>query len=176
MSKPRYSKRELNLIRLLAVQTRISSNAHLVGNPSMSVKKRYERMKSLQPGDMVIEVSNLEFWQKPSYEPNLDCLGRLIGVAEEPVPNWDEQEEGRPAPLESFWYLETWQGTLARWENCRFLLLFEDWIDDLISHQDSDEIPTFTGSFSRSGWVQEAKARHGITGLAWRTPPFSGGF
>lgn len=114
------------------------------GNPCPDNARRYKRMTSPQPGDLVMETSTSglrmqvacdEWIAAPKY-PHIKsrcAVGILIKVAQEPVPytdaEWDEEEEG-PRPLETVWYLRLLDtGEEFRWTNADFVTILpcEGW-------------------------------------------------
>lgn len=112
------------LERLAGLMRRVISNAYsntLIGSAPPKVKESYRRMTTPRPGNLVIEATTIRMMRhKPASE--LDGIGFLDSIAQEKVdfgPGfvWNEEEEGRPHPLETVYYIRTFDGRLFRWTN-----------------------------------------------------------
>lgn len=110
----------------------------LVGNSPPSVQRRFERMQQLRDGDLVIETSTAGWWrcnkEPPKDRPHVQAqyaVGYFEREAQEPVPDWDEEENGEPAPMERVFYIKllNGQGDLFRWVNANFITILptEGW-------------------------------------------------
>jgi hypothetical protein len=147
------------MVWLLAASAKQVYNSCLVGNPAPSVARRLELLQHPRPGDLVLEISALGVRGR---EP---VVGRLIGTAKLSLesPDWDVDADG-PLPLIDYWFIETVFGELQTWENCKFIRVFEDWIDDRIE-EDADKIPLRLSSstMDRMAWAREAIVRHGLS-------------
>jgi hypothetical protein len=98
-------------------------------------------MDNPKPGDLVLEVSALTWVRKES--PHTDCLGRMVLKRSEFVPHKDEPGGYH----DNFTYIETLDGRLFRWSNCRFIKLPEKCLDN-------DHEP------DHSAWLADALHRH----------------
>lgn len=75
------------------------------------------------PGDIVVEITALGCKGRPAH----DAIGRLIVVRKEFVPFEDAQPEDEDQGyMETYTYIETFDGRLARWHNCNFVRVLED--------------------------------------------------
>lgn len=148
------------MARLLAASAYLLYRSCDVGNPAPSVRRRLMQIVSPRPGDLVLEISALGAKRDPA-------LGRLVGRGELPIGGeWDEEVEKRPRPLEEFWFIETLHGELQKWNDCRFIRVFEDWSVER-TDSEPDMIPVVPGSYTmdRVAWVRDARARHGLLEL-----------
>ena len=114
-------------LRLLGIAGYELWKSHLVGNNCLSNQKRYDRMKEPMTGDLVLELSSTPRWIAGSrrtdwHEPE-NCLGYFVRRDWEPIPNWDEAEEGQPAPKEMVWYIRAFDGRELRWVNASFVTI-----------------------------------------------------
>jgi hypothetical protein len=136
-------------LRMLAVVGLELWHAHLIGGAPPSHTRRYNRMKELQPGDLVIETSTSGWWRKSGqphpgpyeYLKVENAIGFLDRITREPFPHeegddlWDEAAEGRPEPLEEVFYIRRLDGeykgdeAIFRWTNASFVTILpkEGW-------------------------------------------------
>jgi hypothetical protein len=94
-------------------------------------------MESVQPGDLVIEVSTGAWWRRDKTVPGdrdyivaENACGVLEKVTQEPYSiaegdePWDEQAEGRPEPLETVYYIRRLHNEEPfRWANAKFITI-----------------------------------------------------
>lgn len=100
--------------------------SHVVGNQCPANHGRYERMKEPKIDDLVLETSSTPRiirgfqtdWHKPEH-----CLGYFVRKTYEPVPDWNEIEQGEPAPKELVWYIRAFDGRELRWVNANFITI-----------------------------------------------------
>lgn len=92
-------------------------DAVLCGSPNPVQEALHARMLNYKRGDLVVELSTLYMQDR-----DLDAVGRLVLVANEPIdyPEWEEEEDG-PRPMERVFYIDTLDGRRFRWTNARFL-------------------------------------------------------
>ncbi len=96
--------------------------------------RAYNLVKDPQPGDLVVELSTALTDRESNF-------GRLILCREEFVP-FNEEPGGY---YDKFWYIETPEGTLARWHNCNFVKVMESMSN---------------ATQTNTRWVVEAIKRH----------------
>jgi hypothetical protein len=84
--------------------------------------RRWKRMDHPILGDLVIELS--------TGAQQVNAIGYLEKVVEEPVQPWDEEENEEPAPLEKVTYIRLlMDSSTCRWTNARFVTILpvEGW-------------------------------------------------
>jgi hypothetical protein len=113
-----------SLARLVEVSAYNLYLATLVGNPAPITRQVHDRIRNPRVGDLVTETSTI-------YDParTAERLGRLDRIAREPefgADEWDEATEGRPAPLETVYYITTLNGESRRWNDCEFIAVLTD--------------------------------------------------
>lgn len=115
----------MNWERLVEITAYNLHGACLVGNPAPKVAAMYERMKSPQVGDLVLEISTI--WDPERVGTR---LGRLLRHVREPVytpEEWGANGGGDdPIPTESIWYIELADGREYRWHNASFIAVFTE--------------------------------------------------
>ena len=105
-----------------------------VGSPAPVVRARRERMKNVQPGDLVVETTAMHraALRQPLTDIDLEYIfqgtGYLIKKTSEPCypeGEWDEEYEGRPIPHEDIYYVQYGPdpASVCRWHNCEFLAI-----------------------------------------------------
>lgn len=114
---------ELELLRLLGISAYIAWRNTCCGNPSPLQERYWHRMNNPIPGDLVVETTTLTRGHPPN------GIGRLLSVAPEPYPDWDDEDEEEPIPTRDIWTIETLDGRQVRWENCHFIKIPEDAYD-----------------------------------------------
>jgi hypothetical protein len=118
------------LARLILCSAYWAYKNSLVGNPCPSVEQYRDRISNPQIGDLVAEVTS---WGRPRRTagnpiPPDDftrSVGRLVEIASEPYPNWDEELNGEPAPCRKVWRIDSLASEIVTWENCRFIVVPE---------------------------------------------------
>ncbi len=117
------------MLRLVEVNAYCVWSAVLCGNQNPRQQRMYERMKDYKIGDLVMEISTIWFKGTDSRFDTSRAASR-IGVLKnktrEPFPDWDEEEQGEPSPLEEVHYIETLDGRMFRWTNANFVAIPDD--------------------------------------------------
>jgi len=121
-------------IKMLAIVGLELWDSHLIGNAPPSHTKRWQRMRSPQPGDLVVETSTSGLWRRGASHPKVETvIGILKKIIQEPFPHeepWDEESEGQPEPLEECFYINLLHdGSESRWTNASFVTILpvEGW-------------------------------------------------
>lgn len=123
----------LDVLRMLGCVGYELHSSQLIGYPPPVTQRRLKRMANPVAGDIVMETSTAECWFPESPVPLLDktmsSIGVLLRQEREPVPEWDEAEEGEPAPLERVWYIKALDDSEHRWTNADFVTIIprEGW-------------------------------------------------
>lgn len=111
--------------RLLQQTTVVAWGNVLIGSAPPCVQNAYEKMKNPEVGSWVCEITTAGMRGR---DP-LDAVGVLEKVAAEKIdfndPDfvWDEEEEGRPHPTETVYYLRTLDGREFRWSNATLVTI-----------------------------------------------------
>lgn len=98
----------------------------LVGSGQGWSMAMHRRISAPEPDDVVCEISAV-------LTPTTQRVGRLLRIAMEPIDfgeaadPWNEDEEGRPHPVEKVFYIADLEGTERRWVNAKFVALPAAW-------------------------------------------------
>lgn len=120
--------------KLLLLQARTLWNVTAcIGNATPFARRIAERMGKPEIGDWVYEQSS-SYLLPPQWKayPALHKIGKLLEITEEPVPNWDPEDEEGP-PLEKVIYIEMLDGRTFRWANARVAAFYWEGMEGMSS-------------------------------------------
>jgi hypothetical protein len=103
-------------------------SSQLIGNSPPITQRRFERMDKPEPGDLVLETSSAWMWIKKRQKVGdwwcaENAIGTFLRQEWEPIPNWNEEDEGESAPKERVWYIRSHDGRELRWTNANFIAI-----------------------------------------------------